>query len=127
MKLFARLDPDDPLSLAISRLKRQATLFSVITLGTVMAAVAVGVPHVQVTYRYFGSVRRHIPPEHRQKFSADYLGPFGWQTVDRSDSGGRLTFVEFLPLHSCIDFQQYESVFPFWLLPKEYRDGRPAR
>lgn len=127
MHFIRGLDPDDPLAKSLKATRKLLTKLVLLLGATLAFVLLIGVPHLQTTYRYVGSSRRFVPPEHRQKLSADYIGPFGWQKVDRSDSAGQLTAIEFLPLHACIDFQQYEPVFPFWLLPKEYLDGRPSR
>ncbi|MCA9026701.1 MAG: hypothetical protein KDA86_15950 [Planctomycetaceae bacterium] len=122
-----RLDPDDPLSQAVKRLKREALRWLIIGAVLVGIIVCIGIPNLLTTYQYQSHGNRYVAEHRRYKTSANYLGPLGWQTVRRGEYGEGLPGIKFLPLHACIDFKRYEETFPFFLLPPEYRDGEPAR
>lgn len=120
------LDPDDPLSVSIRRLRWM--LQRALAAGGVLLCIALmlGCPHIQTSYQYLDTGQDYIRPEDRVLASASYLGPFGWQQITYGDFDGGLPIVKFLPFHDCIDFKHYENVIPFCFLPQEYRDGQPA-
>jgi len=112
---LVQLDPDDPLAHAIHAARRKLTTLLLVLAALAVAIIATGVPHLQVNYQYVDTGQRYVPIEQRRVTSANYVGPFGW----RHELGPRQPVVKFIPLRDCIDFQAYETTFPFYYLPGE--------
>lgn len=102
--LFKHLDFDDsdPIGRAYRRYLHRVIVIGLVAIVLVVVAYLVGVPHLQITYTYWGPRPADGVVKAHQKTAANYFGLFGWKQV-RSGQYGHVgcPFVLFIPLKDC--------------------------